>query len=103
MLASFPYDLFGWCGRSTKGKGLKYQCSVLDFQPAVSLTKVVLALRTFRHLLETFKNPPAYLEATASPLHGSWCFFWVGLPTECLGDQKKVRARASNQHIVLRM
>lgn len=75
MLASLPYGLFGWCGRSEKGKGLKYHCSVLVFQPAVSLTMVVLALGTFRHLSEVFGNLPAYLKAAASSLQSSCAFF----------------------------
>lgn len=86
MVASLPYGLFGWCGRSKKGKELKYHCSVLIFQLSVSLVMVVLALR---HLSDTFGNPSAYLKAAASPLHSSSAFFWIGLTTDCLGDQKK--------------
>lgn len=36
VLANPPYGLFSCCGRRERG-GLKYHCSVLVFQPAMSL------------------------------------------------------------------
>lgn len=95
MLASLPYGLFGWCGRSKKGKELKYHCSVLIFLLSVSLVMVVLALR---HLSDTFGNPSACLKAAAS-----LCFFLDRSHHRLPGGPKKVRARAPNQYIVLRV
>lgn len=85
MLVSFPDGSFGWYGRSGKGKGLKYHCSVLAFQPAVPLTVVVPVLRTFRYLSATFGNTLAHLSAPASPLPGGCALFGVG------GTKTKVR------------
>lgn len=78
--------------------------SVSSVSDATVSVMLVFALRTFQYLSDRFGiNLKAYLKAAVSSLHGSYGFFWAGLPTECLEHQKKFRARASNQIRAMRM